>query len=1356
MFDSFYNDCIKKNTIAFASLFNNIYVNREDTDDSKKIKVPFVYGGKEKYVSRLQNPSSISDKDKLQITLPMMSFDMSNLQYDTQRHRNKLEFNKLFYQEEGETKTKIKIGEYPCLMQFNLAIYTRNIEENFQIIEQIAPYFTPEYILTLDFDKTLTRGIDVPINLVASKIGNDYEGGFGNRRAVVSTLQFVMRTYLFGPEREATPILTTDFNLNTQDSFLQFITDVQVNDDLYLDNQSITVTWRQGGIFPRNPTIVITNLTNYIQEIVYDPETFDVGDGTNSVTFAIPASAPLLQDLYVRVFLGTVSDNSPAFEVRSAAQNISLLQLANFSGTTFSDLMSSNHYFFTQSGVTQFPRGNNLVLAYNYGSYNDLNIKTPGLLEYYRAFGLTFRANTIDNPQIPFGSVIHNGMWAGISYDQNRVLPCLSIYMRPGANVNLYANQADGVFGTTQGSLANRRTSEDMFQATYGSQSYYINGFWGWNGTTSIMSIGSYITAGITIESGFSGYIYDKNNQSRYPDTGKYSTGVTHSQATPSIRTLFDPTFTQKLYPYRGATGLRAWQITAFGSNNPANLLFDSNVISSSTLPIFTANPNLSGSDFNYLDNNDKMRLGTYMDCYRIAHNGNTYLIPSPFTANLVTDMLGFTAYKSTGFTGREEFAGKFGTTYVGGWNKLFNFVYAGKNINGVTFTPPTPCVDIIFNDHELRWGLGLGADAMMVWRFMLLVDGLTTAWINRVKQDEFWPNLEAKYAEYPGLSFDRIFDNMKNSFIQFTSGPLSRKGLHGGIQFSTDALPLNEFYDNEVRKYWYGLHEVSERRSPGCKFAPVHVNRIPKLKSAARFNDITIQSFSQGVTLPYELIYHYPNGYPYTYSNYQARYRRTGYGPTPSNPVALQGVTNIVINFNPSVQEVNISSDKLLPWFIQDSVGQTGTSFNVGISYNQTYFETNQLPTSLGNGTLVSFFGKYEEPSLWPSVGRSLSEKYEPFFAIKHESKEIRGVIEENMSHGVSGIFIYNNVLFNRVTYHIPHGYENSWFMDSLPSVANNFARGFTYNDPAIFSKTDFSGGDQRQNPNYQPINFYHSYNENIFISKLLTPLPLNILNQSVIFQGPITNINDSSPEYYGIHPKSWNNFKYNDEILLNHILWDIEVATHGRTYEYLSSSDDISMEEALRYEVGGFNISKLNPALVSKVRLLGVTGSDQNLILHRITLPIPYILTTDYAKPEQGSYYDDWYNNHFVQNVLATSVEPSTGTTLDNINLITTGNRDLDFYTKSVVTESNGSHSWSTLRTDNNIRRFSVDVFAGTQLVGNLVPSKYYPMGVWLVTDEVSILPDGTTFNNYNLIFQYRDAGPMVDGITTAPYRT
>jgi hypothetical protein len=551
------------------------------------------------------------------------------------------------------------------------------------------------------------------------------------------------------------------------------------------------------------------------------------------------------------------------------------------------------------------------------------------------------------------------------------------------------------------------------------------------------------------------------------------------------------------------------------------------------------------------------------------------------------------------------------------------------------------------------------------------------------------------------------------------------------------------EFYDEEVRKYWYGQQVVASNRSPGCKFLPVHVNRIPRDKDALRFSDTVISNLSYGVTLPNELIYHYPYGYPYQPNTWLDRYKRTGYGAIHTLPFG--GTNAVSIGTSPTLEQINSASNNLLPWFDDFDLGATGIAFRHGISYNTEVFASNELP-EVGRGFHQAFF--YEFSGSFASKGTNLIEKYEPFLAIKDENRQVRGIMEENYSHGTSNIVIYNNVLNNRANYFISHGYENSWFLDNLTS------NGFTYTDPAVFSKTNFTSS-PRNNPNYQPINFYHAYNENMFVSKLLAKnQPLNILNQAIVFHGPYTN---DSTSYFGTDIKTWNNFKFNDETTTNHILWDVEVASHGRTIEYISQYDDIDNSESLNILASGpFTADKLNPPLVGKARLPATNANDQNLILHRITLPSPYILTTDYGRPEQGSYYDDWYINNFAQNVYESSRDPITGDYYDNINNITTGNRDLDFYTKKKVTRTVNNHTWSTLENDPDIRRYSVDIYAGTVLIGNMTPSKYYPMGLWLITDEVSILPNGTTFNNYNLTFRYRNDGPITDGITTVPYRT
>jgi hypothetical protein len=553
------------------------------------------------------------------------------------------------------------------------------------------------------------------------------------------------------------------------------------------------------------------------------------------------------------------------------------------------------------------------------------------------------------------------------------------------------------------------------------------------------------------------------------------------------------------------------------------------------------------------------------------------------------------------------------------------------------------------------------------------------------------------------------------------------------------DALPLMEFYDQEKQKFWTGCQRVTENRNPGCKFLPLHVNRVSRVKDQGDYLDLAATTFTEGITVPYTVIHHYSYSNPITpEGEAQGAYKRTGYGP--NVPSDLFDVSSQVIGSSPSLAQVNNAANKLTPWFTTLNLGQTGTIYPFGISFNTEYFSFNSWPVP-GNGTIISFVN-----SSTIEKGTKLGEKYEAFFALKNEARQIRGLYEENYANGVSGIALYNTQLFNRASYFQSHGIESSWFLNDLIGTT------FTYTDNASFSKTDFSTYPDVL-LNRQAINFYHNYTENTIISKLLSAnMPNHTLALSVLTKGVYTNLNDK----FGLDTKNFNNFKYNDVIFLNNTLWDVEVATHGRTVTFLSTYDDIDKTECVAVERDGpFIVEDLNPPLVSKARLSSTGPDDQNLILFRITLPIPYILTTDYGKAEQDTYYDNWYNTHLPQSILASSVN-SDGITLDNINDITTGNRDFDFYTKKKVTKTVGNHTWTTLENDLNVKRFSVNVYAGTELIGNLVPSKYYPMGIWLVTDEVSILPNGTTFNNYNLTFSYKDDGFVGNGITTVPFRT
>ena len=197
MFEYFYNQTLRKLTLAFGGLFDEIYVSK-DTSDGKieRTRVPLTYSGKEKFIRRINEASSISNNVKIETLLPKMAFEMTNLQYDPTRKVNKM--NKKFKSSlvNGETYTQEAYTEVPYNVQFSLYCFTRTVDDNLQIMEQILPYFSPEFIVTLKMNE-LDTNVDVPIVLNATNMTEQYEGDMTTRRSVVSSFSFTAKAHIF-------------------------------------------------------------------------------------------------------------------------------------------------------------------------------------------------------------------------------------------------------------------------------------------------------------------------------------------------------------------------------------------------------------------------------------------------------------------------------------------------------------------------------------------------------------------------------------------------------------------------------------------------------------------------------------------------------------------------------------------------------------------------------------------------------------------------------------------------------------------------------------------------------------------------------------------------------------------------------------------------------------------------------------------------------------------------------------------------------------------------------------------------------------------------------------------------------
>ena len=297
----FYNKNIRNIIILFGTVFNDISVRRvkPNEDIEKQFKVPIAYGPAEKYLTMLEQGQLSTSSSKSAITLPRMSFEISQMTYDATR---KLQTNKRFREakptgtidsfkvtnggsgytsvptvtvvspagvidatgtavlgtvEEGTSDQVVSItrtsagGNYkfrpnvtitggggtgataeanldasqttvvtgytpvPYNFDIELSVMVKNSDDGAQILEQILPYFTPEYHVTLKEINSLDIKRDIPIVMNSLSTEDTYEGDFLTRRALIHTLGFTVQGYIYGPTKDIGIIREVDANLGT-------------------------------------------------------------------------------------------------------------------------------------------------------------------------------------------------------------------------------------------------------------------------------------------------------------------------------------------------------------------------------------------------------------------------------------------------------------------------------------------------------------------------------------------------------------------------------------------------------------------------------------------------------------------------------------------------------------------------------------------------------------------------------------------------------------------------------------------------------------------------------------------------------------------------------------------------------------------------------------------------------------------------------------------------------------------------------------------------------------------------------------------------------------------------------------
>ena len=213
MFGHFYNQGMRKMTVAFGQVFNNIQIKSTGSDSTiQSIRVPLAYAPKEKFLVRLDQQPNLEDR-QFAVTLPRMGFEISGIEYDGSRKLTKVQKFKT-----TKTNTGVMNFNYmpvPYNISYNLYCFTATAEGGLQIVEQILPYFQPDYTVTINVVPEMGIKRDVPIVLNNINYEDSYSGDFESRRAVIYTLNFTAKTYLYGPASTQKVIRETQADMHT-------------------------------------------------------------------------------------------------------------------------------------------------------------------------------------------------------------------------------------------------------------------------------------------------------------------------------------------------------------------------------------------------------------------------------------------------------------------------------------------------------------------------------------------------------------------------------------------------------------------------------------------------------------------------------------------------------------------------------------------------------------------------------------------------------------------------------------------------------------------------------------------------------------------------------------------------------------------------------------------------------------------------------------------------------------------------------------------------------------------------------------------------------------------------------------
>ena len=244
--DHFYHSTMRKSVAVFGTLFNNIQVVRKKADGStiNQVRVPLAYGPKDKYLARIDS----NETSSMGIKLPRMAFDITGITLDTTQ---KMAKRNIISETHGSDITKKKTIKHYTSYDIGMSLYilAKNQDDGLQIVEQILPYFQPEYNVAITPVAGFNYKQDVSVILGGISIDDQYEGDFTERRVLVYQLDFTMKMKFFGPTADQKVIREVNLDFHEKGNVGRMFEemDFTVGNSDTADSFTVTETKTEGG-----------------------------------------------------------------------------------------------------------------------------------------------------------------------------------------------------------------------------------------------------------------------------------------------------------------------------------------------------------------------------------------------------------------------------------------------------------------------------------------------------------------------------------------------------------------------------------------------------------------------------------------------------------------------------------------------------------------------------------------------------------------------------------------------------------------------------------------------------------------------------------------------------------------------------------------------------------------------------------------------------------------------------------------------------------------------------------------------------------------------------------------------------